>query len=94
MRKGTVVTLSICILFLGLPALTQSIGDGNRLLPMCCDFCVRVRAEIEEGRSKKDEQNRIAEDFLRSLSQTKACEGKILASSKAKDYTSHMEGRV
>jgi hypothetical protein len=37
--------------------------------PTCpCDFCVRVRAEIAEGRSEKDEQNKIAEDFLRSYS--------------------------
>jgi hypothetical protein len=35
--------------------------------PECpCDFCVRVRAEIAEGRSEKDEQNKIAEDFLRN----------------------------
>jgi hypothetical protein len=27
-----------------------------------CDFCVRVRAEIAEGRSEKDEQDKIAED--------------------------------
>jgi hypothetical protein len=40
--------------------------------PDCpCDFCVRVRAEIAEGRSEKDEQNKIAEDFLRRYSQTK-----------------------
>ena len=40
--------------------------------PACpCDFCVRVRAEIAEGRSEKGEQNKIAEDFLRSYSQTK-----------------------
>ena len=40
--------------------------------PDCpCDFCVRVRAEIAEGRSEKDEQNKIAEDFLRSYSQNK-----------------------
>jgi hypothetical protein len=33
--------------------------------PDCpCDFCIRVRAEIAEGRSEKDEQNKIAEDFL------------------------------
>ena len=39
--------------------------------PDCpCDFCVRVRAEIAEGRSEKDEQNKIAEDFLRSHLQT------------------------
>jgi hypothetical protein len=36
-----------------------------------CDFCVRVRVEIAEGRSEKDEQNKIAEDFLRSYSQSK-----------------------
>jgi len=45
---------------------------GNRprgLRPDCpCDF--RVRADIAEGRSEKDEQNKIAEDFLRSYSQT------------------------
>jgi hypothetical protein len=28
------------------------------------------RNEISEGRSEKDEQNKIAEDFLRSYSQT------------------------
>jgi hypothetical protein len=40
--------------------------------PDCpCDFCVRVRAEIVEGRSEKDEQTKIAGDFLRSYSQTK-----------------------
>jgi hypothetical protein len=34
--------------------------------PDCpCDFCVRVRAEIAAGCSEKDEQNKIAEDFLR-----------------------------
>jgi hypothetical protein len=39
--------------------------------PDCpCDFCVRVRAKIAEGRSEKDEQNKIAEDFLRSYSRT------------------------
>ena len=39
--------------------------------PACpCDFCVRVRAKIAEGSSEKDEQNKIAEDFLRSYSQT------------------------
>jgi hypothetical protein len=38
--------------------------------PDCpCDFCVRVRAEIAEGHSEKDEQNKIAEDFLRLYSQ-------------------------
>ena len=43
--------------------------------PDCpCDFCVRVRTEIEEGRSDKDEQNKTAEDFLRSYSQTKPAE--------------------
>ena len=35
-----------------------------------CDFCVRLCAEIAEGRSEKDEQNKIAEDFLRSYLQT------------------------
>jgi hypothetical protein len=37
--------------------------------PDCpCDFCVRVRAEIAEGRSEKDKENQLAEDFLRSYS--------------------------
>src|ERR1700730_14106887 len=45
--------------------------------PDCpCDFCVRVRVEITEGRSEKDEQKTIAEDFLRSYSQTKLARGK------------------
>ncbi len=36
--------------------------------PDCpCDFCVRVRAEIAEGRTEKNEQNRLAEEFIRSL---------------------------
>jgi hypothetical protein len=40
--------------------------------PDCpCDFCVRVHAKIAGARSEKDEQNKIAEDFLRSYSQTK-----------------------
>ena len=40
--------------------------------PDCpCDFCVRVRAEIAAGRSEKDKENQLAEDFLRSYSQTK-----------------------
>ena len=40
--------------------------------PDCpCDFCVRVRAEIAAGCSEKDEQNKIAEDFLRSYSRKK-----------------------
>ena len=40
--------------------------------PDCpCDFCVRVRAEIAEGRSEKDMENQLAEDFLRSYSQIK-----------------------
>ena len=31
--------------------------------PDCpCDFCVRVCAEIAEGRSKKDEEDQLAED--------------------------------
>ena len=35
--------------------------------PDCpCDFCVRVRAEIAEGRLEKDKENQLAEDFLRS----------------------------
>jgi hypothetical protein len=52
--------------------------DGGRTCtskPECpCDSCVRVRAEIAEGRSGKDEQNKIAEDFLRSYSQTNPVE--------------------
>ena len=40
--------------------------------PECpCDFCSRLRAKIAEGRTEKDEQNKIAEHFLRSYSQTK-----------------------
>jgi hypothetical protein len=39
--------------------------------PDCpCDFCVRVRAEIADGRSEKDKENQLAEDFLRSYMQT------------------------
>jgi hypothetical protein len=39
--------------------------------PDCpCDFCVRIRAEIAEGRSEKDQEDQLAEDFLRSYSQT------------------------
>jgi hypothetical protein len=38
--------------------------------PDCpCDFCGGLRAKIAGGRSEKDEQNKIAEDFLRSYSQ-------------------------
>jgi hypothetical protein len=37
--------------------------------PDCpCDFCVHVRAKIAEGRSEKDKENQLAEDFLRSYS--------------------------
>ena len=40
--------------------------------PDCpCDFCARLRAKHNGGRSEKDEQNKIAEDFLRSFSVTK-----------------------
>ena len=40
--------------------------------PDCpCAFCVRVRAEIAEGRSEKDNENQLAEGFLRSYSQTR-----------------------
>jgi len=40
--------------------------------PDCpCDFCVRVRAEVAEGRSEKDKENQLAEDFLRSYRQGK-----------------------
>jgi hypothetical protein len=43
--------------------------------PDClCDFCVRLRAKIAEGRSEKDKENQLAEDFLRSYSRTKAAE--------------------
>jgi hypothetical protein len=39
--------------------------------PDCsCDLCVRVRAEIAEGRSEKEKENQLAEEFLRSYSQT------------------------
>jgi hypothetical protein len=31
------------------------------------DFCVKVCAEIADGRTEKDQENKIAEDFLRSL---------------------------
>jgi hypothetical protein len=31
------------------------------------DFCVKVSAEIADGRTEKDQENKIAEDFLRSL---------------------------
>jgi DNA gyrase inhibitor GyrI len=36
-----------------------------------CDSCVKVRAEIAQGRKKKDEDNKLAEDFLRSYVQTR-----------------------
>jgi hypothetical protein len=40
--------------------------------PDCpCNFCVRVCAEIAEGRSEKDKENQLAEDFLSFYSQTK-----------------------
>ena len=39
-----------------------------------CDFCIRVRAEIAEGRSEKDKENQLAEEFLRSYSQTMPAE--------------------
>ena len=40
--------------------------------PDCpCDFCVKVRAEIAEGRSEKDQENQLAEDFLRSFQNRK-----------------------
>ena len=33
--------------------------------PDCpCDFCIKVRAEIAEGRTEKDEQDKLAEDFI------------------------------
>jgi hypothetical protein len=35
--------------------------------PDCpCDFCVSLRAKHAEGRSEKDKENQLAEDFLRS----------------------------
>jgi hypothetical protein len=38
--------------------------------PDCpCDFCGGLRAKTTGGRSEKDEQNKIAEDFLRSYSE-------------------------
>jgi hypothetical protein len=68
----------------------------SRSRPNCpCDFCVRVRAEIAEGRSEKDEQNKIAEDFLRSHSQTKpsgawrlalGCVGKLVKRPSNKSF--------
>jgi hypothetical protein len=33
-----------------------------------CDFCVALRAKHAEGRSEKDEENQLAEEFLRSYS--------------------------
>jgi hypothetical protein len=35
-----------------------------------CDFCVSLRAKHAEGRSEKDMENQLAEDFLRSYLQT------------------------
>jgi hypothetical protein len=47
--------------------------------PDCpCDFCVRVRAEIAGGRSERDKEDQLAEDFLRSYSQTKPAVGKLV----------------
>jgi hypothetical protein len=41
------------------------------ILPDCpCDFCVPLRAKAAEGRSEKDKQNELAEDYLRSYLQT------------------------
>jgi hypothetical protein len=46
--------------------------------PDCpCQFCVRVRAEIAEGRSEKDKENQLAEDFLRSYLQTYSAKPRI-----------------
>jgi hypothetical protein len=40
--------------------------------PDClCEFCTGVRKKHASGLSEKDEQNKIAEDFLRSYLQTK-----------------------
>jgi hypothetical protein len=40
--------------------------------PDCpCSFCVKVRAEIAEGRTEKDQLENIAEDFLRSFENRK-----------------------
>lgn len=37
--------------------------------PDCsCDFCTRRNARHAEGKSEKEEQNQLAEDFLRSYS--------------------------
>jgi hypothetical protein len=52
--------LSLCGAFL----VKSEFGNRN------CPPSIRVRAEIAEGRSEKDEQNKIAADFLRSYSQT------------------------
>jgi hypothetical protein len=40
-------------------------------LPKCpCDFCTGLRAKHAAENRKKNEQNKIAEDFLRSYSQS------------------------
>ena len=55
--------------------------------PDCpCDFCVRVRVEITEGRSEKDEQKTIAEDFLRSYSQTKLARENLVKMTSATSF--------
>jgi hypothetical protein len=56
------------VVLLGAPTLASKCTSR----PDCpCDFCVRVCAEIAEASSERDEQNKIAEDFLRAYSQTK-----------------------
>jgi hypothetical protein len=61
-RTGEVVVL-------GAPTQPSKCTSG---LDCPCDFCGGLRAKITGGRSEKDEQNKIAEDFLRSYSQTKS----------------------
>jgi hypothetical protein len=40
--------------------------------PDCpCEFCISLRAKHAEGRSEKDKENQLAEDFLRSYSRKK-----------------------
>jgi hypothetical protein len=38
--------------------------------PDCpCEFCISLRGKHASGQSEKDEENRLAEDFLRSYSE-------------------------
>lgn len=43
---------------------------GDYLAAVLPGFADRVRTEISEGRSQKGKENQLAEDFLRSYSQT------------------------